>query len=136
MAEKSGTAETVDETTPYDMLGGEAAVRRLVDRFYDIMDTAPEAAGIRAVHAQDLAPMRKRLFDFLSGWLGGPPLYFQRPDQKCIVSAHRSFAIGATERDAWLMCMRRALEDCGASKEVWTLLEPAFQRMADTFRNR
>ncbi len=129
-------AEAEREKTPYEMLGGEATVRRIVDRFYDIMDSAPEAARIRAMHAADLSPMRERLFEFLSGWLGGPPLYFQRPDQKCIVSAHRSFSIGEAERDAWMMCMRRAMEDCDVPADVRTLLDPAFLRMADAFRNR
>src|SRR3990167_1242809 len=100
------------------------------------MDSAPEAARIRAMHAADLSPMRERLFEFLSGWLGGPPLYFQRPVQKCIVSAHRSFSIGEAERDAWMMCMRRAMEDCDVPADVRTLLDPAFLRMADAFRNR
>lgn len=124
------------EQTPYQLIGGEPMVRRIVDRFYDIMDTAPEAAGIRAMHAADLSPMRDRLFEFLSGWLGGPPLYFRRPDHKCIVSAHRPFAIGAAERDEWMLCMRRALEDCGVTEDMRTLLDKPFLRMAEAFRNR
>jgi hemoglobin len=111
-------------------------VRRIVDRFYDIMDSDPGAARIRAMHATDLSPMRDRLFEFLSGWLGGPPLYFQRPDRKCIVSAHRPFAIGEQERDEWMTCMRRAMEDCGVSAEVRELLDRPFLRMCDAFRNR
>ena len=118
------------------MLGGAEPLRRIVDRFYDLMDSEPQAAGIRAMHAPDLGPMRQRLFEFLSGWLGGPPLYFERPGQKCIVSAHGAFAIGAAERDAWMMCMRRALEDCAAPADVRALIEPAFARMAEGFRNR
>ena len=42
--------------TPYERIGGEAGVRQLVDAFYRIMATAPEAAGIRAMHAEDLGP--------------------------------------------------------------------------------
>jgi hemoglobin len=130
------TAEPEVKQSPYDMIGGKAAVRQIVDRFYDIMDGDPAAAGIRAMHANDLAPMRDRLFEFLSGWLGGPPLYFKRPDHKCIVSAHRSFAIGEQERDQWMMCMRRAMEDCGVSAEVRALLDKPFLRMCEAFRNR
>lgn len=99
--------------TPYDMIGGEAVVRRIVERFYDVMDSAPEAAGIRAMHAADLGPMRQTLFEFLSGWLGGPRSY-----AKCIMSAHRPFAIGDAERDAWMFCMRRALSDSGVTGEL------------------
>ena len=129
------TAERITPT-PYEMIGGEAMVRQIVDRFYDIMDSAPEAARIRAMHAPDLSSMRERLFEFLSGWLGGPPLYFQRPDHKCIVSAHRPFAIGEAESDAWMMCMRQALEESGVSAEIRTLLDRPFLLMAQAFRNR
>jgi hemoglobin len=136
MTQTDTQSDTKHEQSPYDMIGGEAAVRRIVDRFYDIMDTSPEAARIRAMHALDLSPMRERLFDFLSGWLGGPPIYFQRPDHKCIVSAHRPFTIGEAERDEWMMCMRRAMEDCGVETSLRTLLDRPFLRMAEAFRNR
>ena len=125
-----------EELTPYEMIGGEAVLRRVVDRFYDIMDNDPAAARIRAMHAADLSPMRERLFEFMSGWLGGPPLYFQRPDHKCIVSAHRPFAIGESERDEWLMCMRRALAEEDAPEEVRKLLDEPLSRVANAFRNR
>jgi hemoglobin len=122
--------------TPYEAIGGEAAVWRIVDRFYDIMDSDPEAASIRAMHARDLSPMRERLFEFLSGWLGGPPLYFQRPGHNCVVSAHRPFAIGEDERDQWLACMHRALAESGVTEEMRTLLDAPFQRIANALRTR
>jgi len=111
-------------------------VRAVVDRFYDIMDQDPDFAGLRAMHAPDLAPMRERLFEFLSGWLGGPPLYFQGPVHRCVMSAHRPFAIGAKERDEWLACMGRALDEAGTPGELRPLLNTAFARMAEAFRNR
>lgn len=128
--------EAAPRPTAYEIIGGEAMVRQIADRFYDIMASAPEAARIRALHAEDLTAVRQRLFEFLSGWLGGPPLYFQRPDHKCIVSAHRPFAIGAAERDEWMLCMRRALQECGLPQDYRTVLEEAFQRTAEAFRNR
>ena len=123
------------EVTPYELIGGEATVRRLADRFYDILDTDPRAARIRAMHGRDLAPIRQLLFEFLSGWLGGPPLYFKRPEHRCIMSAHRPYAIGAVERDEWMICMRRAMDECGLPADMRTLLDEAFLRMADLFRN-
>ena len=129
-------ATAADTQTPYQMIGGGAMLRRIVDRFYDLMDSEPEAAGIRAMHAADLGPMRERLFEYLSGWLGGPPVYFMRADAKCIVSAHRPFAIGAAERDAWMLCMRKALRDCGVPEDMRTLLDKPLMRMAEAFRNR
>ena len=80
--------------------------------------------------------MRDMLFDFLSGWLGGPQLYFQNPNRKCVVSAHRGYAIGEAERDAWMMCMRRAMEEAGVKEDVRKLLDMPFMRVAEAFRNR
>ena len=120
--------------TPYELIGGEAAVRRLADRFYEIMDTDPAAARIRAMHGEDLTPIRQLLFEFLSGWLGGPPLYFQRTEHRCIMSAHRPYAIGETERDQWMACMRRAMDECGVAPQLRALMEQAFMKMANAFR--
>jgi hemoglobin len=122
------------EVTPYELIGGEATVRRLADRFYDILDTDPRAARIRAMHGRDLAPIRQLLFEFLSGWLGGPPLYFKRPEHRCIMSAHRPYAIGAVERDEWMICMRRAMDECGLPADMRAPLDEALLRMADLFR--
>lgn len=130
------TTETEITATPYEMMGGEAMVRRVAERFYEIMDTSPEAAAIRAMHGQDLSAIKERLFEFLSGWLGGPPLYFQRPGHKCIMSAHRPYPIGAAERDQWMMCIRRAMEDCGVEPEVRKLLDQPFMRMCQAFSSR
>ncbi len=123
-------------TTPYELLGGEAGVRRLVDRFYDIMDEAPEARGIRAMHAEDLGPMRQKLFEFMSGWHGGAPLFFPRKDAVCITRAHQPFAIGESERDQWLFCMHRALEDIGVDADLRRMLETPLFRIADFLRNQ
>ena len=129
---------TAEQTTstPYELLGGEPALRRLVQRFYDIMEQEPSVAELRAMHAPDLAPMRERLFDFLSGWLGGPPRYFQRADAKCMGSAHAAFAIGLAESEQWMHCMERALDDMAVEPEFRELLVAALGRMARAFRNR
>jgi hemoglobin len=123
------------EMTPYELIGGETTVRRLADRFYEIMDTDPGAARIRAMHGEDLAPIRQLLFEFLSGWLGGPPLYFKRPEHRCIMAAHRPYAIGDVERDEWMMCMRQAMDECVLPAEMRALLDQAFSRMANLFRS-
>ncbi len=123
------------ERDPYGELGGADGVRRLVDRFYDAMERRPEARAIRDMHAPDLAPMRQLLFEYLSGWLGGPPLYLMREDRKCIRSAHAPYAIGPAERDAWLRCMDAALGEVGAEPELAKLLHKAFGRVADALRN-
>ncbi|MNE46275.1 Group 2 truncated hemoglobin YjbI [compost metagenome] len=122
--------------TPYELLGGEDGVRRLCEAFYDCMEQLPEAADIRRMHGEDLSGIRQKLFEFLSGWLGGPHLYAQKYGSICMTGPHRPFAIGPKERDQWLLCMDRALEQVGASEEVKTMLKQPLQAIADMIRNR
>jgi len=120
--------------SPYELIGGAAPVRRIADRFYDILSSSEEAAGIRRMHAADLAPMRQKLFEFLSGWLGGPNLYFARSDRKCMMSAHAPYAIGSSERDQWLACMHRALCEEGLAPALRDPIEKALFQFADALR--
>ena len=122
--------------TPYQLLDGEDGVRRLCEAFYDCMEQLPEAADIRRMHGEDLSGIRQKLFEFLSGWLGGPHLYAQKYGSICMTGPHRPFAIGPKERDQWLLCMDRALEQVGASEEVKTMLKQPLQAIADMIRNR
>jgi hemoglobin len=122
--------------TPYAMLGGDAGVRRLVDRFYDLMDVVPEYHVIRKLHPQDLAGSREKLYLFLSGWLGGPPLYVEKFGHPMLRARHLPFAIGVAERDAWLACMLQAMEDNGVGEGLRKALLQAFFGTADWMRNR
>lgn len=125
----------VDGPTPYEQLGGAQGVRALVDRFYDHMDELPVARELRAMHPQDLAESRQKLFEFLSGWLGGPPIYMERRGHPRLRMRHFPFPIGNSARDAWLACMDRALAECVADPDVRKMLGAAFWRMADHLRN-
>ncbi len=124
-----------NEASIYDQLGGAEGVRRLAQRFYDVMDQTKEAATIRAMHQGDLAPIIDKLSGFLSGMTGGPRDYFDRHDAPCIMSVHARYAIGAGERDQWLACMRRALEEQGVAGELRVKLEIAFARLAEAMRS-
>ena len=64
--------------TLYEAIGGDAAVRALTRRFYALMDPMPEAARCRAIHPPDLSGSEDKLYEYLSGWLGGPPLYTEK----------------------------------------------------------
>ena len=97
--------------TPYELMGGEPAILSLVDRFYFYMDTLPEARGIRKMHAQSLSNAKDRLFKFLSGWLGGPDLFIQEYGHPMLRRRHFPFAIGQSERDQWMACMNKAMEE-------------------------
>ncbi len=122
--------------THYERIGGEATVRALVDRFYDHMDELPEVWDIRKMHAEDLAGSRQKLFDFLSGWRGGPQLYVEKHGQPLLRRRHLPFPINDQARDQWMHCMQRALtevvEDAGLRDELLR----AFQKVADHMRNQ
>ena len=123
-------------SSPYERIGGDVAIRRLVDRFYELMDELPEAYAARKIHPADLTESGNKLFDFLSGWLGGPPLYQQKIGQPFLRARHLPFSIGAAERDLWLACMRQALRDVGVEERLGEALANAFHKTADHMRNR
>jgi hemoglobin len=128
--------EEQKQNSIYDTLGGADAVRRLVDRFYDRMDTDPSYAGIRALHPDTLAGSREKLYLFLCGWLGGPQLYVDRHGHPRLRARHLPFAIGIAERDAWVTCMKQAMADVGIDPALQTQLAEAFFGTADFMRNR
>ncbi|MAT93130.1 MAG: globin [Halioglobus sp.] len=121
--------------TPYQILG-EDGIRELTSVFYDIMDSLPEAAGIRAMHAEDLGPMKEKLAEYLIGWMGGPPLYAEKHGGVCMTEPHEPYHIGPDERDQWLLCMHKALEQTGASEALVEMLRVPLFRIADAVRNR
>lgn len=122
--------------TPYALLGGDAAVRALVERFYDLMDLEPQYAELRALHAPDLAHAREKLYLFLSGWLGGPSLYIERYGHPMLRRRHLPFPIGVRERDQWMACMEQAMVEQGVGDDLRARLREAFFQTADWMRNR
>ncbi len=120
--------------TPYEILGDEG-IRDLVDAFYEAMDDLAEARTIRAMHAEDLAPVKRMLVAYLTGWMGGPPVYRLLKGTVCLTDPHKPYRIGPKERDAWLACMDEALIRIGASDELKQMLKEPMFRVADTVRN-
>jgi len=121
--------------TAFDWVGGEGAVRTLVDRFYDLMELEPGYAKLRAMHPTDMAGSRDKLFWFLCGWLGGPDHYQQRFGHPRLRARHLPFAIGIAERDQWMACMRQAMQECQLDPELRQRLDASFMNTADWMRN-
>ena len=122
--------------TPYERVGGDAGVRALVDRFYDLMDLEGGYAALRAAHPPDLGPARDKLYWFLSGWLGGPNLYIEQFGHPRLRARHMPFSIGILERDQWLACMAQAMGELDVETELRERLEQSFFQTADWMRNR
>lgn len=127
---------TEPDFNPYEALGGEPAMRALVTRFYELMDTLPEAYVIRKLHQESLDSAREKLFEYISGWLGGPNLYESKYGHPRMRGRHMPFAIGEAERDAWLLCMAQAAKETlpeGAARDhFWEKVAG----LADFMRNR
>jgi hemoglobin len=131
--------EPSEEKSLFERVGGLVAVRRLVDTFYDLMDQRPEVHTLRALHPPDLTGSRDKLYAFLVGWMGGPPLYVEQHGHPRLRARHLPFSIGVQERDEWLACMRDAAEmtlPLEQDPAARTFLLGALSRLADHMRNR
>ncbi len=122
--------------THYERIGGTEKVHALVRRFYQIMDELPETHGIRKLHPSSLHGSEEKLFEFLSGWMGGPQLYVEKHGHPMLRARHLPFPIGDAERDQWLLCMKQALQDVVEDETLRAELTTAFTKVADHMRNR
>jgi hemoglobin len=133
----SGTEDGSGESTPpFETLGGQAVVRALVDRFYDLMDLEARFALLRSLHPASLDGSRDKLFWFLCGWLGGPSLYEDRFGHPRLRARHMPYSIGIAERDQWMACMVQAMTEQGLPVEWIERLTASFGHTADWMRNR
>jgi hemoglobin len=122
--------------TPFEWIGGEAQVRSLVDRFYDLMDLEPGYRELRAAHGSTLDEARNKLNWFLCGWLGGPQHYVERFGHPRLRARHLPFAIGIKERDQWLACMHQAMQEVAVDPALIARLNESFFTTADWMRNK
>lgn len=129
------TPSSRDSRPHFVRLGGHASVVRLVDAFYRAMDTRPEAAAIRAMHEADLTRTRAVLVKYLTEWMGGGRLYSPEHGAPMLRRRHQRFAIDAAARDAWMLCMREALNEICADASLRAELDAAFYKVADFMRN-
>jgi hemoglobin len=122
--------------TPYETMGGDAKVRALVDRFYDLMDLEPAYTELRQAHGPSLDDARDKLYWFLSGWLGGPNHYTERFGHPRLRARHLPFSIGIKERDQWLACMFQSMKEVEVDPVLAERLEQSFFQTADWMRNK
>jgi len=118
------------ETTIYVQLGGEAAIYALVNRFYELMDALPEAYTVRQLHPESLAGSATSLFEYLSGWFGGPALYVAKKGPPRLRMRHAPYAVGPVVRDEWMLCMTQALTEQVTDIALRDQLIHTFDQMA------
>ena len=127
------------KSTFFELLGGAETgienIRKLVEIFYDVMESDPKAKQIRAMHPADLTPAREKLFMFLTGWTGGPQLYIERYGHPFLRKRHMPFAIDESARDQWMYCMIQAMQQLGYDDKLMTKLAEQLYGVADFMRN-
>lgn len=124
---------------PYDLIGGEPAVRRLVEHFYDAMDRdEPALARLHPLDEQGKVAResRDRFALFLIGWLGGPQDYIARHGHPRLRMRHARVPVDIAMRDAWMRAMRTAMDEVGVAGDLRGFLEQRFAEVADFMRNR
>ena len=127
---------TVDMQSPFAMIGGAVVVRQIVDRFYDLIDAEPGYARLRAMHADDLEPVRASLGGFLNAWLGGPRDWFAHHPDVCVMSAHGRLMIDAETADQWIDAMRHAIFESAIDPALATGMIGALATMAQGMTRR
>ncbi len=121
--------------TPYTALGGEAGVQRLVHRFYELMDELPEAYAVRQLHPESLKGSADNLFEYLSGWFGGPSLYIAKNGHPRLRMRHAPYAVSPAMRDEWMLCMTQTLTEQVVDEELRDNLIEKFSQMANHLIN-
>lgn len=122
--------------TLYQAIGGEETIRRLVRRFYELMDTLPQARHVRAVHPPSLARAEEKLYEYLTGYLGGPPLYTDKYGHPRLRSRHFIAAIGPRERDEWIVCFKQAMAETIDHPKLREIIWPPIEKLAFHMQNR
>ncbi|MFK0208660.1 globin [Agrobacterium sp. NPDC090283] len=122
--------------TLYEAIGGDATVRALTRRFYELMDTLPEAARCRAIHPADLSGSEAKFYDYLTGYLGGPPVYVEKHGHPMLRRRHFVAPIGPAERDEWLLCFRRAMDETIENVKLRDIIWAPVERLAFHMQNQ
>lgn len=123
---------------PFDLLGGEAVVRRLAARFYERM--ASDEPALAALHELDadgkVHPRAQERFAlFFIEWLGGPAVYSPVHGHPRLRLRHAGVRVDSAMRDAWMRAMCLAMDDLGVEGPVRDFLESRLAQVADFMRN-
>ena len=98
----------------YQILGEEEGIYELVKSFYTIMESDPKAVDCLNVHELEngIIPdeVKKKLFMFLCGWLGGPNLFVEAYGHPRMRARHLHVKISSKEKGQWIYCMYKALD--------------------------
>ena len=118
----------------YAEVGGAPTFDKIVSRFYE--EVAADDVLRPLYPEEDLGPAEVRLRMFLEQYWGGPRTYSDQRGHPRLRMRHAPFKIGPIERDAWLRCMRIAVDEAGLDDEhraqLWQYLQYAAMSMMNS----
>lgn len=123
-----------DAASPFEALGGDEGVKKLAWAFYDAVEA--DAPVLRAMLPRDTAVSRQKLYEFLSGWSGGPQLYWERRGHPALSMRHAPFPIDEDAAASWVSCLGTALDVCGVQEPTRRWFVTELGRAATMLINR
>jgi hemoglobin len=129
-----------DDATPatpatlYDLVGGTPFFERLVDAFYDGVQTDPVLAPLYP-EQPDFTGARHRLTLFLVQYWGGPTTYHEQRGHPKLRMRHMPYLVGPLERDRWMHHMTAAVHATTDDPDVQRMLIDYFTPSAEHMRN-
>jgi hemoglobin len=122
--------------TLYEAIGGDETVKALAQRFYQLMDILPEAKACRDIHPADMTQSEAKFYDYLTGYLGGPPVYVEKYGHPMLRRRHFVAPIGTAEREGWLLCFRQAMDETIANPKLRDIIWPPIEKLALHMQNQ
>lgn len=134
---QQNTSDTQSQSI-YSLIGGEDVVYKLVNSFYDIIETHPDGHKLHVLHLRGngIPHSRVEQFNFLSGFLGGPKLYVEKHGHSNVRLMHEHVEIDSDAKDIWLTCMSMAIDEIGIAPTVKDKLMNNFTTIANLLVNR
>ena len=122
-----------DTTNYYELFGGEAFFSDLVAQFYAHVAVNPI---LRPMYLDsDMNAAARRLQMFLEQYWGGPTTYQEERGHPRLRMRHAGFHINQEARDAWVGCMKLAVDgtklDVYAKDKLWRYLEGAANHLVN-----
>lgn len=118
--------------TPYEMLGGEETIQKLVNAFYPKVYANPILSPL---FEGDMEEIKRKQKMFLTQFTGGPTLYSNEFGPPAMRARHMPFEITPTRATAWLSCMREAMDEIGLEGEIRDQFYDRLQQVAGIMIN-
>lgn len=119
-----------DSLTPYKLIGEERGTRALSNAFYDEMETNIHLKELLDIHQLPLDNIREKFFEYLSGWLGGPPLFEEKYGHPRLRQRHMHVKVTQKQAQLWMLCMTNALDNAIENEDLKNHLKQQFSQLA------